>query len=168
LSSTNTNTTTATTGSSNTTLIPIFDVETTGTPTPTTFSGYAGSILSVNADATTIIVSCTVAACSIATPYTLIQGPSTFSMSQAVSSESLGVEVWMTITEECHITASTSAVCSNLARMKVSAYGEEQTTKTAYVVTATGTQIYADVLVVTGGIEKLNSPQATESAGAAA
>ncbi|PYH92651.1 hypothetical protein BO71DRAFT_278655, partial [Aspergillus ellipticus CBS 707.79] len=135
------------------------------TPDPITINGYAGSIIDANADATTLVIACTAASCSIATPYTVTQGPSTFYMSQAVSSKTLGAGATVTITQDCKLTASNTAtaVCKEWERAKISWDGKQTTTTASTVTTVTGTEIYSNTLVVTGGVEKLRAPRATES-----
>jgi hypothetical protein len=76
-----------------------------GTTQPPTL-GVAGSIVGVNAVVTTIAIVCTSSNsdCPVVAPWTVTQGASTFSMSAAWSIYSAGLEVGLTIDENCKVT----------------------------------------------------------------
>jgi hypothetical protein len=157
------------TAQSSTTQIKLFAAATAG-PTQASLQGVAGSIIDANAVATTVQIACTSNAtdCPFPTPWTVTEGPSSWTMSAVFSTQSYGAEVWMTIAEACQITSSTQASCSNSVGIAVSDGGLTTSTKTVLQTTFPSSEIYYQTLTVTGGLDKLNRPQATQTPTAAA
>jgi hypothetical protein len=151
---------------SSTTTIDIVEAGATEAPS----AGIAGSIVSVNAISTIIAIQCTSSNtdCPITSPWTITQGPSTFSMSVAFSTLSEGVEVELTIDENCKITSSTAgASCTNSVGFELSLDGSKTSTNTIEKPTFTAGDLSYQKLLITAGVEKFSQPQATETPGAA-
>jgi hypothetical protein len=145
-----------------TTYIQVIAAGTTQPPT----AGVAGSIVGVNAVATTIAVACTSSNvdCPVVNPWTVTQGASTFSMSAAWSTYSAGIEVGFTIDENCKITSSTAgATCTASIGLEASYGGESSSTNTIEKPTFAADEITYQTLLITGGVEKFSQPSATQT-----
>lgn len=127
------------------------------------FTGLAGSIVDANAVATTIAIDCSDGGSDcdgISWPITAIQGPSTRGGSFVVQTEVYGVEATVTYGNNCEITGTTqAATCTET--IGVNAQDTSSTTTTT--VSASGTDIAIQSLLITAGVDKLNRPQATET-----
>jgi hypothetical protein len=145
-----------------TTVIQVIAAGTTQPPT----LGVAGSIVGVNAVATTIAIVCTSSNtdCPVVNPWTVTQGPSTFSMSAAWSTYSEGLEVGLTIDENCKITSSTAgATCTNSIGVEASYEGQSSSTNSIEKPTFAADEITYQTLLITGGVEKFSQPSATQT-----
>lgn len=153
-----------------TTEIQIFAAGPTNLPVSVNLDNVAGSIVAANALATTVAIDCLSDAsdCVLTKPVTFIEGPSTFSMDMALSTLSEGVEIWVTVKEDCEIMALTSASCSNSVGITISADGESTSTHTAMQTTFASDEVFYQTLTITGGVSLLTMPQATETPTAAA
>jgi hypothetical protein len=153
-----------------TTEIQVFAAGPTDLPVTLSLDNMAGSIVGANAVATTVAVDCVTSDsnCPITTPWTIIEGPSTFDMRLAMSTESEGLQIWVTITETCKITSLTSASCSNSVDITGSLDGVGTSTNSAAHTTYTSDEIYYQTLTITGGVSILNQPQATQTPAAGA
>jgi hypothetical protein len=128
-------------------------------------SDIAGSIVNANALATTIAVECVSSAsdCPLTMPWTLTEGPSTYHASLATSVQEAGVQYWITLEEDCTFGPSTTYSCSESFGVAVSANGVSSTTSTIVHTVMTSPVISTETLKITGGVDKLNQPQATQT-----
>ncbi|QKX63273.1 uncharacterized protein TRUGW13939_10442 [Talaromyces rugulosus] len=135
------------------------------------FTGMAGSIVDANSVATTIAVECTddAAGCgNLSGPITAIQGPSTRGGTFVVKTETNGIEATMTVENSCQITGATqSASCAETIKINGEAGGQKASSTMSTTIQAKSNGITLEPLLITAGLEKLNSPQATETPGAA-
>ncbi|KAL3472531.1 hypothetical protein BJX99DRAFT_235315 [Aspergillus californicus] len=136
-----------------------------------TYSGTAGSVVSVNALETTYAISCLDSAetslCKIDDAWTMVQGISSYDLSGVYTAWDDAVTV--TRSEHCTFTNYTiSASCS----LSVSYSGSQSGAETSYSASTSdtfATDAYTWYgLEVTGGVEKLSEPEATETPGGAA
>lgn len=167
ISATTTLSTTA--GSASTTHIKLYVIgETQAVPQ---FTGMAGSIVDANAVATTIAVECTedASGCDILSgPITAIQGPSTRGGTFVVKTETNGIEATMTVENSCKIAGTTqSASCAETLKINGEADGQKTSTTISMTTEVPSSDITLEPLLITAGLEKLNSPQATKTPGAA-
>ncbi|KAG2421218.1 hypothetical protein HFD88_000834 [Aspergillus terreus] len=129
------------------------------------------SIINANAEATTYQVKCVddSDACDLAVPATVTQGPSAFTMNAVVVTGTLGVKGTGTVQEACQITSSTQgASCSISLGLEFNTLGISTSTSWTTATSIKGDDITYRAIPVTAGVNKLNSPQATESPGVAA
>ncbi|EAU34051.1 predicted protein [Aspergillus terreus NIH2624] len=129
------------------------------------------SIINANADATTYQVKCVDDSdvCDLAVPATVTQGPSAFTMNAVVVTGTLGVKGTGTVQEACQITSSTQgASCSISLGLEFNTLGISTSTSWTTATSIKGDDITYRAIPVTAGVNKLNSPQATESPGVAA
>jgi hypothetical protein len=132
-------------------------------------NGVVGSVVDANADATTIAVECSGSNCPIDQAFTVTEGPSTWSVSAVYSTEIQGVDATVTVMQDCDITKSTEAAkCSLSESLEASANGQSTgTTLLDTQVTFGPTEIRYQQLRITGGIDQLKAPEATETPNAA-
>jgi hypothetical protein len=129
------------------------------------------SIINANAEATTYQVKCVDDSdvCDLAVPATVTQGPSAFTMNAVVVTGTLGVKGTGTVQEACQITSSTQgASCSISLGLEFNTLGISTSTSWTTATSIKGDDITYRAIPVTAGVNKLNSPQATESPGVAA
>ena len=129
------------------------------------------SIINANAEATTYQVKCVDDSdvCDLAVPATVTQGPSAFTMNAVVVTGPLGVKGTGTVQEACQITSSTQgASCSISLGLEFNTLGISTSTSWTTATSIKGDDITYRAIPVTAGVNKLNSPQATESPGVAA
>ena len=129
------------------------------------------SIINANAEATTYQVKCVDDSdvCDLAVPATVTQGPSAFTMNAVVITGTLGVKGTGTVQEACQITSSTQgASCSISLGLEFNTLGISTSTSWTTATSIKGDDITYRAIPVTAGVNKLNSPQATESPGVAA
>jgi hypothetical protein len=141
-------------------------------PGPTTLPLHAveASIIDANAVATTLAIKCEgniyppgdhFALCS---PFTITQGPSTYSVSAVYSGSAGGVEETHTVVQDCDITSSTElATCTLSAKVEVSALGRKTVTSSSATVTLHSGDIWYTPVAVTAGAEKLTADRATQT-----
>jgi hypothetical protein len=134
-----------------------------------TYASLAGSVVGINAEATTYKVACMSGApksvCSIGEPYTLVAGPSTVSFAQTFPFDIYGVSGTASEDIACSFTHSTeSANCV----VTVAVTSGDVSTATTSTKSIPADDIFYKTLTVTGGLSLFNSPQATETPGAAA
>jgi hypothetical protein len=134
------------------------------------FTGMAGSIVNANSMATTIAVECTddAAGCgNLSGPITAIQGPSTRGGTFVVKTEINGVKATMTVENNCQITgAKQSASCAET--IKNDEVDDKKASSTiSTTIQAPSNSVTLESLLIMAGLEILNSPQATETPGAA-
>lgn len=138
-------------------------------PSPTQIVLYdnniAGSIVNANALATTIAVECVSSAsdCPVTTPWTVTEGPSTYHASVAVSSQRAGVQIWMTYEDDCTFGPSTTYSCSGSVGVAFSASGVSKTSSSIVHTVVTSPVFSTETLKITGGVDKLNQLQATQT-----
>ncbi|GAD93624.1 GPI anchored cell wall protein [Paecilomyces variotii No. 5] len=158
----------ATVSAQSTTVVSVFAAG----PTRLPLAGIKGSIVDANAVATTMVLNCVDApsvTCALHQPLTVTEGPSTWSMSAVISTETRGVEATLTLDQKCKITSSTQlASCSESVGLQLSTEGFSTSTGTTTVTSYSSDSIYYPTMTVTGGIEQLNQPQATQTPDAAA
>ncbi|RHZ64498.1 hypothetical protein CDV55_104770 [Aspergillus turcosus] len=144
-------------------------------PGPTTLPLRAvrASVVNANAVATTLAIYCEGnvyppnppdGACAVCSPFTITQGPSTYSVSAVYSASAGGVEETHTVVQDCDITASTSlAACTLSAKVEVSVLGRITTTTSSATVTLHSGDIWYTPVLVTAGAEKLTASRATQT-----
>ncbi|KAL4892312.1 hypothetical protein BDV59DRAFT_202815 [Aspergillus ambiguus] len=137
--------------------------------TVSTYTSLAGSVMGINAEATTYQVACMDGAakseCSIDQPYTVIAGPTTVSFSQTIPIDVYGATATATQDVACSFThSSESAKCTITAGV---ASGDISTTVSSTKSFATD-EVFYNPVTVTGGLSLFNSPKATEVPDAAA
>ncbi|PYI01078.1 hypothetical protein BO78DRAFT_401599, partial [Aspergillus sclerotiicarbonarius CBS 121057] len=121
--------------SASTTTVSLFNPGTTSTLPLTSLQA---SVIAANPTATTLAITCATS-CILPSPFTVTEGPSTFTMSAVYSITTEGVQEKITIIEDCVITGSTQgASCSVSFGMEATYLGES--TSTSY---ATVTQVPA-------------------------
>lgn len=150
-----------TTFASGTTTIKIFEAG----ETTLGVSGLAGSIINVNAVATTILVNCvdpTDEDCQGG--ITMTAGTSTWGYEYTTQQVVYGYPVTIVAEMDCNVISSTqAATCAVTAEVTASAEGHSTaSTKTSTSVYPSN-EIFYDDLLITAGVEKLTSPQATET-----
>ncbi|KAJ9299880.1 hypothetical protein DTO271G3_2764 [Paecilomyces variotii] len=107
--------------------------------------------------------------CALHQPFTVTEGPSTWSVSAIFSGTTAGIEATITIDQKCKVTSSTQlASCSESVGLQVSTDGLSTSTGTTTITSYSSDEIYYPTMTVTGGIDKLNQPQATQTPDAAA
>ncbi|CBF81957.1 predicted protein [Aspergillus nidulans FGSC A4] len=137
------------------------------------YTSVAGSVVSINALETVYAVSCLSGAktesCSIKDPWTITQGISTLRLSAEYTAFEWQPPVTATFDYDCSFQSySESASCTFSVYYSGSSDGLE--TSSSY---STHTSIASDkveyyALEVTGGLDKFDKPEATETPGAAA
>lgn len=149
-----------TTFASGTTTIKIFEAAETSVDA----AGLAGSIIDINAIATTILVECIdTDVCSDGT-MTMVAGPSTWGYAFTTVEEAYGIPVHITAQLGCDVISSTqAATCSATEIVSASADGQKTDTTSSSTITYASAQIFYDDLLITAGVDKLTSPQATET-----
>ncbi|KAJ5601577.1 hypothetical protein N7510_011111 [Penicillium lagena] len=133
-----------------------------------TATNLAGSVVGINAEATTYHVECMSGAANLACsidPYTLIAGPTTVDIQRTLPFELDGVTVSLTDGLACSFTRKTeSAQCT----IKATASYDGSSSATTITSSIATDQVTHFPLTVTGGLSLFNSPQATETPDAAA
>jgi hypothetical protein len=138
------------------------------------YTSTGASVAGINAVATTYAVSCLDGApksdCHIDHPWTIIQGPTTFSLTGVYTAWSTGKNaVTVTRSEKCSFTHYTeSASCSVSYRATGTAQGTSYSTATSGASSFAAKSITYYQLPVTGGLSSFTAPQATQTPGAAA
>ncbi|KAJ0415701.1 hypothetical protein BJY00DRAFT_254170 [Aspergillus carlsbadensis] len=133
----------------------------------------AASVVSVNALETTYEASCLSGAstesCSIKDPWTITQGISTYHMNAKYTDFAGAVPLTATVDFDCSFeTWSTSAACSLSYSWSGSASNTELSSSwSTHTSLETGQVTYYE-LEVTGGLDKFDKPEATETPGGAA
>ncbi|EDP53544.1 hypothetical protein KXX16_008225 [Aspergillus fumigatus] len=139
---------------------------------PTTLPLHAvkASVVNANAVATTLAIKCEGNVCTpgdhcgLCSPFTITQGPSTYSVSAVYSASVGGVEETHTVVQDCDITSSTElATCTLSAKVEVSALGRKTATSSSATVTFHSDDIWYTPVLVTAGAEKLTASRATQS-----
>ncbi|KAJ5728207.1 hypothetical protein N7493_004537 [Penicillium malachiteum] len=160
---------TSSASSESTTVVSIFEaVDNDSGYTVSWYTSLGASIIGLNVDYTTYEVDCLSGApttdCSVNAPYTVVAGPTTLSYSRSLPVEAYGATVAVTMDVACSFTHSTeSAVCK--ATEWASYEGQSSSTSTTMSY-ATNEVVYKP-LTITAGLDKLSSPQATETPNAA-
>lgn len=139
------------------------------------YQSTAASVAGINAHATTYEISCLSNApksiCQIETPWTLIQGSTTFSFTGQYTASTTGKVGTVTVSRhfDCSFTStSVSASCSFQYQVTGSNSGVEYSTASSTSTTSVPTssmKYYA--MPVTGGVSKFTGTQATQTTGAA-
>ncbi|GFF25010.1 hypothetical protein IFM46972_01249 [Aspergillus udagawae] len=141
-------------------------------PGPTTLPLHAveASVVDANAVATTLAIKCEGniyppdARCALCSPFTITQGPSTYSVSAVYSASAGGVEETHTVVQDCDITSSTEfAACTLSAKVEVSVLGRKTVTSSSATVTLHSGDIWYTPVAVTAGAEKLTASRATQT-----
>ncbi|RAO70590.1 uncharacterized protein BHQ10_006602 [Talaromyces amestolkiae] len=150
-----------TTFASGTTTIKIFEAAETSVDA----AGLAGSIININAIATTILVECIdTDICDSQASMTMVAGPSTWGYAYTTVEELYGIPVHITAQLACNVVSSTqAATCTATEIVSASADGQKTDTTSTSTTTYASAQIFYDDLLITAGVEKLTSPQATET-----
>lgn len=146
-------------------LVPDWDIEIPA------YTSVAGSVAGINAVATTYAIDCLDGAkkedCQIKTPWTLIQGPQTFSFTGVYTAWSTGANaVYVTRDIKCSYTSTQSASCSMSYKATGTVNGVSSSTSTSSSAKSISATEYG--MPITGGLKSFTAPQATETPGAAA
>ncbi|KAF7588007.1 hypothetical protein BBP40_006436 [Aspergillus hancockii] len=137
------------------------------------FDDLRGSVVGGDAQATTYAVNCKdgSSSCPLTKPFTITQGPSTFTMSAVYTMSTGGAKGTATILQDCDITSSTAtAVCSVSLGVKAAYDGHSTATSLATKATATGSaEVLYEALTITAGLSNFNKvgPTAATPTGAA-
>ncbi|GAP87132.1 hypothetical protein SAMD00023353_2301470 [Rosellinia necatrix] len=123
---------------------------------------YAASVVAACADHTVYAVQCTgggpSSLCgSDSPPATITENASQYHVSSAVTTKTLGVEVKVTLIEECELAGTTAATCT--ATVAGSAEGQKTTTSATTTYDA-ASALHFDV-AITAGNQKLVNPTGT-------
>ncbi|KAF3402241.1 hypothetical protein DPV78_004028 [Talaromyces pinophilus] len=150
-----------TTFASGTTTIKIFEAG----PTSLDASGLVGSIIDINAIATTVLIDCADPSDdSCVGGMTMTAGPSTWGYSYTTQEVIYGVDASITYRLGCDVISSTqAATCKVTEIVSASADGQKTDTTSAITTTYGSAQIFYDDLLITAGVDKLTSPQATQT-----
>lgn len=150
-----------TTFASGTTTIKIFEAAETSVDA----AGLAGSIININAIATTILVECIdTHICADQVAITMTAGPSTWGYAYTTQLELRGIPVTIITDLGCDVISSTqAATCKGTGIVSASTDGQKVDTTTYNTVTLASTEIFYDDLLITAGVDKLTSPQATQT-----
>ncbi|KAJ5995471.1 hypothetical protein N7481_002448 [Penicillium waksmanii] len=139
------------------------------------YTSGAASVAGINADATTYLISCLSDApttdCQVKTPFTMIQGPGTFSFTGVYTAERTGgLQITAYRDFDCTFTASSiSASCSFSYSATGSASGIEYATSTSATTSNIPSKsVTSYKLTVTGGIDSLPTSAATTTSNVAA
>ncbi|EEA23080.1 hypothetical protein TMatcc_001941 [Talaromyces marneffei ATCC 18224] len=160
LASSGVTTASPTTFASGTTTIKMFEA---GETNPG-MTDYYGSIISADAVATTVLVNCrNPSDKNCVGGVTMVGGPSTWHLAVTTIQPAYGVDLTIAVIDDCKITASTQAICGNTIEGTASAGGQKTTTASSSTRTYASSEIYYDDLLITAGVEKLTSPQATQT-----
>ncbi|KAI9929728.1 hypothetical protein ASPWEDRAFT_28422 [Aspergillus wentii DTO 134E9] len=158
----------ATAISAQTTTVQVFNAGETTIP----LSGVEASVVGANAIATTFAMQCKdnapTSLCDLDDPVTITAGPSTMTFSAVYTTKTLGVNVKLTLMNDCDVTSSTAASCSGSAGIYGSTLGVSRSSSTTWKTSYSSDDIYYQPLTVTAGVDKLNAPQATQTPDAAA
>lgn len=152
---------------STSTHIPVFGVGTTTIPV----SGVAGSIVGADSTATTIALNCyNDTSCIIGTsPLTFTQGPSTLIADIVTQTDVEGYTGTITAAVACNIISSTkAATCAATGTVTIGAQGQSSAITITTTTTIASSQIVYEQLLITAGVEKLNSPSAAQTSSGAA
>ncbi|KAL4790270.1 hypothetical protein BDV19DRAFT_372591 [Aspergillus venezuelensis] len=138
-----------------------------------TYASTAASIVSVNALETTLAIACLddapTSICSIKDPWTMIQGISTYSLSAQYTALEWNPPVTATLDYKCDFeNYSESASCTYSMSYSGSESGVERTSSYSSAVSIPTEDATYYRMLVTGGVDKLSEPEATETPGAAA
>ncbi|RAL05064.1 uncharacterized protein BO80DRAFT_334488, partial [Aspergillus ibericus CBS 121593] len=127
------------------------------------------SIISANPTATTVAITCATS-CVLPSPFTVTEGPSTFTMSAVYTISTEGVEEAITIVEDCAITSSSlGASCSVSYGIEATYLGVSTRSSFATVTQVPASEMFYEAVAITGGADKLSAAAtATASASASA
>lgn len=129
-----------------------------------------GSVVNVNAVATTLSVDCATDGISCTEQYTM--GPSTFGweavQSGSVEYDGVEVNIILTIDHQCKLTGTTTAGCTLSVYESASAAGESSASSTVITTSFGPSDISVLQATATAGVSKFSQPQATQTPGAAA
>lgn len=159
------------------TLIGHFGVEqdiTSGVAVPT-YGSTGASVAGINAIATTYHIKCQKGApksvCDIKKPWTMIQGPETYSLTGVYTVSGSGTANVVTATRDydCTFTSSSiSASCDWSIKVTGTTAGESYSTSTSLVNKNIPSDSVRDVaMLVTGGTKSFTAPAATKTPAAA-
>ncbi|KAJ5578219.1 uncharacterized protein N7459_007183 [Penicillium hispanicum] len=145
-------------------LVPDWDIEVPA------YTSVAGSVAGINAVATTYEIKCLSGAdkdaCKIKTPWTLIQGPNTFSFTGVYTAWSTGANaVSVTRDIKCSYTSTESASCSMSYKATGTVNGVSSSTSTSSSAQSISATKYG--MPITGGLKSFTAPQATQTPNAA-
>ncbi|KAL4989592.1 hypothetical protein BDW68DRAFT_156200 [Aspergillus falconensis] len=137
------------------------------------YTSIAGSVVSVNAVQTIYAVSCLSGAktesCSIKDPWTITQGISTFRLSAQYTAFEWKPPVTATLDYDCSFQSySESASCTFSVYYSGSSDGLETSSSHSTQTSIASDSVDYYALEVTGGLDKFDKPEATETPGAAA
>ncbi|KAL4804973.1 hypothetical protein BDV18DRAFT_141689 [Aspergillus unguis] len=132
------------------------------------YSGTAASIVAVNALETTLAIGCLsdapTSSCSIKDPQTMIQGISTWSWKGGYTQIANDATITVELDYGCHYTSySIDASCTYSVGMSGSYGGSSYKESTSTDMTYPTESVSSAGLLVTGGVEKLSEPEATET-----
>ncbi|EED14975.1 conserved hypothetical protein [Talaromyces stipitatus ATCC 10500] len=148
-----------TTFASGTTTIKIFEAGETGLDP----SGYAGSIININAAATTVLLNCVDPNDeNCQSGITMTAGASTWGYQWTTEETFYGYPVTVVAKMGCNVISSTQeATCVVTAEATASAEGQKTTSISSTTTVFPSKEITYEALLITAGVEKLASPQAT-------
>ncbi|KAE9369692.1 hypothetical protein N431DRAFT_413964 [Stipitochalara longipes BDJ] len=126
---------------------------------------YAASIVTACVDQTVYALQCTAGPSNVgsetcgpnAVIATVTSAASFYSISSAVTTETLGYDVTGTVQETCSLAGTTAAACTGTLK----ATAESSTVSTSTVETLSGSDYYRFNVEITGGSEKTANPTAT-------
>ncbi|KAL4943061.1 hypothetical protein BDV06DRAFT_190768 [Aspergillus oleicola] len=145
-----------------------FDSDASSTLVIPSYASTAASIVSVNAYETTFAIACLddapTSICSIKDPWTMVQGISTFSLSAQYTALEWQPPVTATLDYKCDYESySVSASCTYSMSYSGSSDGMETTSGYSTETSIPTDQATYYQLLVTGGVDKLSEPEATET-----
>ncbi|EED16414.1 GPI anchored cell wall protein, putative [Talaromyces stipitatus ATCC 10500] len=155
-------TTASSNSASSSTHIPVFGAGATTIP----LSGVAGSIVGADSTATTIALNCANStSCGIGTkPVTFTQGPSTLVADIVTQTDLEGHSGTLTVAVACNVVSSTqAATCTATATVAIGAQSQTSAITITTTTTIPSGQIHYDQLLITAGVDKLNSPAASHT-----
>ncbi|CAL5870820.1 uncharacterized protein PFLUO_LOCUS5061 [Penicillium psychrofluorescens] len=158
-----------------TTIVPEFAAEWGADVTIMSYASTAASVVGINALYTTYQIKCLddapKAECHIDTPWTLIEGPGTYSLTGVYTGWSSGTVDIVTATRllDCTFTSSSlSASCSASYKATGTIGGMSYSTSTSLSTSPIPTEsITYYAMLVTAGAKAFTEPQATQTPGAA-
>ncbi|PWY69191.1 hypothetical protein BO94DRAFT_477881 [Aspergillus sclerotioniger CBS 115572] len=123
------------------------------------------SVVAANPTATTLAVTCATS-CILPSPFTITEGPSTFTLSAVYTISTQGVQEKITLVEDCAITGSTQgASCSVSYGVEATYKGVSTSTSYATVTQIPASEIFYEAIEVTGGVDKLDSSASSTETG---
>ncbi|RAK95678.1 uncharacterized protein BO80DRAFT_393461, partial [Aspergillus ibericus CBS 121593] len=146
------------------TVIQVFYLGPSPSPTPTTtFASFDASVVSAGSGTTVLALECK-GNCPVSSTYTITAGPSTYADNQVFTGSANGLSVTTSQTHACNITSSTQgASCSVSVGVYASVSGHQSSSVATTATSYDSDDYWYAPVTVTAGLEKLNSPRATQT-----